>query len=248
MIPTEVHRFWSKVLIPVDDRGEPDREACWSWTCSRNSYDYGSFSVKDGPVPGKRRNKQAHRVAYELTIGPIPDGLTLDHLCRNRPCVNPYHMEPVTHAVNILRGQGAAALNAEKTHCKRGHPFSGDNLHIAPDGSRCCRECSREKQRRQTRARGKVRWTPETKAEVAERRTSPEIRGSITACPQGHALEGDNLYVTKAGYRVCVTCRRESLRRNYAAKKAKPAADSTDDESNRPERPWRLTTIDGGLS
>lgn len=124
-------RFWAK----VDRRGADE---CWLWNGPRNSEGYGTFYV-DGRVPG------AHRYAYEQTIGPIPPGLQLDHLCRNTSCVNPSHLEPVTGRENILRGQGVAARNARKTHCKRGHEFTPENTYIFPNGRwRQCRTCMRE--------------------------------------------------------------------------------------------------------
>ena len=102
-------RFWEKV-----DKTGPN--GCWLWTgaCSRRGY--GAI-LADFP---DRRMLCAHRAAYEMLVGPIPDGLQLDHLCRNRPCVNPAHLEPVTGRENVLRGTGFAAENAAKTHCVRG--------------------------------------------------------------------------------------------------------------------------------
>lgn len=113
-----VARFWSKV-----DKNGPD--GCWLWLgqIRKTRQPYGSFWVPPKNVP-------AHRFSYELAIGPIPDGLVLDHLCRNPSCVNPAHLEPVTTKENLMRGVGLPALNAQKTHCKYGHPLSGDNLII----------------------------------------------------------------------------------------------------------------------
>jgi hypothetical protein len=90
-------------------------------------------------------------VAYELAIGPIPEGLTIDHLCRNRGCVNPAHLEAVTNRTNLLRGDGIAALNARKTHCKRGHEFTPENTYVWREGTRACRAChtAQEQARRQ---------------------------------------------------------------------------------------------------
>lgn len=87
----------------------------------------------------------AHRFSYEFANGPVPDGLQLDHLCRNRLCVNPGHIEPVTQRVNMLRGISPAAENARKTHCMNGHPLIGTNLVLRKSGSRGCRHCINER-------------------------------------------------------------------------------------------------------
>lgn len=123
-------RFWSKV---------DKTETCWLWTASLGD-GYGRFR-NDG------LQDMAHRVAYRLLVGPIPDGLTVDHLCRTRRCVNPAHMELVTSVENVMRGESPHARNARKTHCKHGHPFHGDNLVVlkSPLGARGCRACNREK-------------------------------------------------------------------------------------------------------
>lgn len=90
-----------------------------------------------------------HRKVYELLVGPIPDGMTIDHLCRNRKCCNPDHLEVVTMRENVLRGTGPTAEKYRQTHCIRGHLLSGDNLYITPQGRRECRECCRQKHKRQ---------------------------------------------------------------------------------------------------
>lgn len=124
--PPEV-RFWAKV-----DKNGPG--GCWLWTGALAS-GYGVLGI-DG------RNVFAHRFAYELLIGPIPEGLTLDHLCRIRRCCNPSHLEIVTRGENVLRGEGPTARHARKTHCKRGHPFDEANTYRTPKG-RHCRACRR---------------------------------------------------------------------------------------------------------
>ncbi len=124
-------RFWSK----VDASG-----SCWIWTGGQNGRGYGKFGIA-------KKNWRAHRLSYAAMIGDIPDGLSLDHLCRNRACVNPLHLEPVSVGENNRRGLGPtlagarhAARMALRTHCPQGHPYSGANLYSYPTG-RMCRAC-----------------------------------------------------------------------------------------------------------
>lgn len=133
VLPTREERFWAKVN---------KTEACWEWTASLHPSGYGQFMYVG------HRPRAAHRVAYEWLRGPIPEGLVLDHLCRNRTCVNPDHLEPVTHRENILRGVGASARNVVKTRCDQGHPFDKANTYIDQRGRRTCRTCRREGLRR----------------------------------------------------------------------------------------------------
>lgn len=128
--PTLEERFWPK----VDKTSHPD--GCWLWTGAKIK-DYGIIHVRG------RKNVRTHRVAYELLVGPVPDGLELDHLCRNPPCCNPAHLEAVSHKVNSLRGESPWARNARKTHCKRGHPFDEANTYVRTTGDRACRKCQR---------------------------------------------------------------------------------------------------------
>ncbi len=114
------------------------------------------------------RGYKLHRLCWEVVNGPIPDGLTLDHLCRNRACVRPSHLEPVTLAVNKERGMSLPAQNARKANCEKGHPFSGENLKILRSGWRMCRECAREGQRRRYAARPES-WHQAQREKYAER-------------------------------------------------------------------------------
>lgn len=114
---------------------------CWLWTGSHSRGGYGQVQIGRRSKNGHPSPALAHRVAYELFVGPIPEGLTIDHLCRVRHCVNPAHLEPVTRGENTLRGNGACAVNARKTHCKRGHLLDGDNVRLRPTG-RECRACA----------------------------------------------------------------------------------------------------------
>lgn len=89
------------------------------------------------------RQVQAHRFSYELKNGPIPTGMDLDHLCRNKLCVNPLHLEPVTRRINLLRGDTSTAANAAKTHCPQGHPYDLVNTYVSKKGRRYCMRCIR---------------------------------------------------------------------------------------------------------
>lgn len=134
--------FFARLATFTD---KPDE--CWEWPgCTVDGYGYVSIS-KDGTA--KRR--YAHRVAYEYLVGPVPSGLVLDHLCRNRKCMNPKHLEVVTHRVNLLRGNGPTARNAAKTHCANGHPYDELNTYIYRGGKtpvRMCRVCHADRSKK----------------------------------------------------------------------------------------------------
>lgn len=120
-------KFWSLMDKNIEN-------GCWNWTGAIGHWGYGNLKWdKDG------KYKRAHKLAYELVIGPIPEGLVLDHLCRNRACCNPSHLEPVTMKENLHRG-----LQGNKTHCPHGHPYSPENTWIEKNGTRHCRECHRQ--------------------------------------------------------------------------------------------------------
>lgn len=115
-------RFWSLV-----DVGGP----CWIWTGTLDYKGYGRAMYRNQPI------RFTHRIVWEMLVGPVPEGLELDHLCRVRACCNPDHLEPVTHAENMRRG-----ITATKTHCPKGHPYAGENLKVNSRAGRQCRTCS----------------------------------------------------------------------------------------------------------
>jgi len=117
------------------DLGSP----CWMWQACKTTAGYGNVGWRGKMV-------YAHRLVFELLARPILAGLELDHLCRVHRCVNPAHLEPVTHAENMRRGQGGR-LCRSKTLCPQGHPYAGENLRVNPRGSRECRTCRRENSR-----------------------------------------------------------------------------------------------------
>lgn len=137
-------RFLSKVSIPAP------ASSCWLWEASEKGRGYGGFWL-DG------KNHVAHKVSYETWVGSVPEGLELDHVCRNRDCVNPLHLEPVTRSENILRGLSprlasdrARERHASRTHCKYGHEFTPENTKINfRDGFtvRSCRVCNRARKK-----------------------------------------------------------------------------------------------------
>jgi hypothetical protein len=124
--PPANHLFWAKV---------ERTDGCWNWTAYKSAGGYGRFAVRSIAY-------QAHRVAYEDAFGRIPPGLVLDHICRNKGCVRPDHLQVVTQTTNILRGEAWSAVNARKTACPNGHPYDESNTYVIPStGGRMCRIC-----------------------------------------------------------------------------------------------------------
>lgn len=123
-----MHARWDDFWLRVEPTG-----FCWDWKGSLTYQGYGQFSVN------RSKTVRAHRFAYELLVGEIPRGLVIDHLCRNRACVNPDHLLPVTSKHNVLVGFGPTAVNARRTHCTKGHPLV---VSEKKDRNRTCVTCN----------------------------------------------------------------------------------------------------------
>lgn len=135
--PTPEEKFWSRV---------EKSDGCWLWTGPLHSGGKTGY--------GWTGKKLAHRQAYEYAVGPIPDGLQLDHLCRVRLCVRPEHLEPVTQKENIRRGDAPSTVAARTGKCQRGHLLSGRNLYVVPaTGAHRCQACVNDRQRKNRRSR-----------------------------------------------------------------------------------------------
>lgn len=178
--------FWSN----VDKGSDCD---CWEWTGVNNkgTHPYGVF-YRAGT------KHVAHRFSVELHGREIPEGLVVDHLCRNTLCVNPSHLDIVTNSENVKRG------HALKTHCKAGHELSEDNVYVSSTtGWRQCKICVAERNKKYTEARKKGE--------------SGTYNGDKTHCVHGHEFTEENTYTRRTGGRDCRQCRRDKARAYYHA-------------------------------
>jgi hypothetical protein len=172
-------------------------EACWIWKPAAGAGGYGQFTSKG-------KTYLAHRLSYTLAKGRIPEGLTIDHLCRVRNCVNPTHLEAVTLAENLRRARAwahGAAFQRSKSHCPAGHPYDEANTYVQAKGSRTCRACTRDRMRRKRAA------------------IPPKPRKRKTHCSKGHAY-AEYGYTNDIGRQICRTCSAERLRESRARRKA----------------------------
>lgn len=188
MIDADFERFKAS-YIPEPNTG------CWLWIAGGKANGYGHHWCK-----ATWKTEMAHRYAYTYYVGPIPEGLELDHLCRVRCCVNPDHLEPVTHRVNTLRGMNMAALNARKTHCKRGHELE---VTARPGvmHQRICRTCA------------STVWQESNKERARQKRAEQRA--------QGMSSRGKPLRKTRP-VKYCVVCGVALVRRDDAAKWCRP--------------------------
>lgn len=133
----ECHSLPASTESRLLSKVEKDLETgCWNFTGSRLPSGYGIL------WNGKRPTG-AHRISFQLFRGEIPLSMEIDHICNNRACVNPDHLQAISHKENILKSSALMGVNARKTHCKRGHPLDGENLHVTPLGARQCKACLR---------------------------------------------------------------------------------------------------------
>lgn len=138
----EITRIFSKIQISATSFYA--NTPCWEWIAGRNSCGYGSIRLR-GPC------RQVHRVMYAWLVSPLPNGISkttvqIDHLCNNRRCINPVHLQAVLPKINSARGTSPIATNGAKTHCKRGHPFTPDNTYLYSGKHRQCKTCVRARQ------------------------------------------------------------------------------------------------------
>jgi hypothetical protein len=170
----EVTRFWSRVHRS---------SGCWEWMGSRTTAGYGNTRLRG-------RNEYAHRISYRIANGPLEEGLVIDHLCRNRACVRPEHLEAVLQLENVRRG--AAPYGAVRTTCRQGHDVTDPaNVYKSPRGDRRCRLCASERNTRRTEAR----------------RARGDLRKVLhTHCKNGHPFDEANTYITPTGARHCRAC------------------------------------------
>lgn len=191
-----IERWWAKV---------EKTETCWLWIGGKDRHGYGQFDVA---IDGEHKNHRAHRWGYEQLVRPLRSDEPLDHLCRVHACVNPAHLEPVTHAENVARGD-AGLWQAAKTHCAQGHPFSDENT-VHDGRGRVCIACSKAWSRASTR---KSRGTPPDAVHNGEK----------THCKHGHEFTPENTRQPARGGRVCIECARIATRESQRRRRARQA-------------------------
>lgn len=219
-MPTAYERFMSKFEVDPITK-------CWNWIAANDGTGYGRFYANPKHV-------RAHRWSYEYFRHPISPGLQIDHLCRNRACVNPDHLDPVTPRTNTMRGFSVCALRARQTHCIHGHKFTPANTVWDRGNRRACRTC-RERRHAARYAAGPERncaLCGEPFRRVNHRKNTPKYC-SLTcaakaphpgrkrpACKHGHRYTPENTIVRRDGGRECRRCKNIANQRHKARKRA----------------------------
>lgn len=213
----------ARLLLRLCERLRVAETGCWEWTGAlRNGY---------GRTSTKGRYISVHREVYELLVERLAREVTLDHLCQNRSCANPGHLEPVSQSVNAQRGWANEETprgnrNRDKTHCPQGHPYDDANTYRRADGSRRCRTCMAAQRAQRDTDPAKYARRLELKRasyhRVKDDRLPPTRER--THCPRGHAYDDENTYRTSTGGRGCRECRRIWWRENGAAVRARRRA------------------------
>lgn len=177
---------------------------CWEWQAALDKDGYGLFWFDS-------RQRRAHRFSYENFVKKIPDGLVLDHLCRNVKCVNPEHLEVVTNRINIIRGRWKSNNLNTFTHCNRGHKFTDESSIRRKDGKKTCRIC-------------KDAYTSEYLLMLRRKNAAnPKVRKIKTHCKRGHEFTKENTRVNTTNRRMCITCYenwKQDERKKYAERKS----------------------------
>lgn len=186
LLTDEEYRFWSHVRRDGD---------CLVTDLHRSKWGYTAIEIRGKKV-------KSHRWSWAFFFGPLTSDQHLDHICRNPTCVNPAHLRILDDRTNILIGNGTGAVNARKTHCVHGHPFSKENTLVNRNGFRTCRTCSRDGVRRRYKAVGR-------------------FNSRKTHCAHGHEFSPDNTHITPEGWRRCTTCSKEQNRRDLARRREK---------------------------
>jgi hypothetical protein len=207
---------FGKTATPLSERIKNsitvDENGCWVWNKHITANGYSQIST-GSRVTHSLQNRSGHRVSYEVFVGPLIEGMQIDHLCRNRACVNPDHLEQVTPRENIHRSDAVYKRLMAKTHCPKGHLYDEKNTYRSksPSGgfTRSCITC------RINRVKNKYRLLH---PDVKEGMPLWAQNAAKTHCPKGHEYSTENTYLHNGG-RHCKECGKENQKRRLAIKR-----------------------------